>query len=202
MDHLLVLLHGYGDDPDGLAWLADELSEPGRRVLIPPAPLPSPVGGRAWWFFDPADRPAWAWPGPVPPDYTGHRLVGAARAEVLALIAEHTAEHAGGPVTVAGFSQGAMLALDVAVTPGSGVTKVAALSGVMIADTLPNLGTGTRPAALVAHGVHDDQLPFAAGEGTRDLLAEHGFDVEWLPFAGGHEIPDEVIAALRRFLAG
>lgn len=197
MDQLLVLLHGYGDDADGFAWLADELSTPGRRVLVPQAPLPSPDGGRAWWFFDPADRPAWAWPDPVPSGYTRHRLVEDARSAVLTLLRKHTT----GPAAVVGFSQGAMLALDVAVTPGSGVTKVAALSGVMIADTMPNVRAGAKPDVLVAHGTDDDQLPFAAGEGTRDVLLEHGFDVEWVPFVGGHEIPAAVVIALRRFLA-
>jgi len=95
-----------------------------------------------------------------------------------------------------------MLALDVALAPGSGVARVAALSGVMLADTVPYLTTSAKPMVLIAHGAHDDQVPLAAGESTRDLLATHEFQVEWLVFEGGHEVPDEVAGALGRFLKG
>ncbi|MDI1464027.1 hypothetical protein QEZ54_23865 [Catellatospora sp. KI3] len=197
----LVLLHGYGDDRDGLLALAELLSAPDRLVVVPDAPQPSPVGGRQWWPLDGDDRPTWAWHGTPAAPGPRHRGVEAARARVLELVTDLRHRYDVRQVSLAGFSQGGMLALDVALGPGSGVDRVAALSAVLLADTERHLDDGGRPRILLAHGESDDQIPFAAGQSTRDLLAGHGHTVDWLPFPGGHDIPDEVVCALAAFLA-
>ncbi|WP_254550167.1 alpha/beta hydrolase [Catellatospora tritici] len=196
----LVLLHGYGDDREGLLALADLLSAPQRLVVVPEAPQTSPVGGRQWWPLDSEDRPTWAWHGTPAATGPRHRQVDVARARVLELLTDLRHRYDVRQVSLAGFSQGGMLALDVALAPGSGVAKVAALSAVLLADTERHVADGGRPRILLAHGELDDQVPFAAGESTRDILAEHGHTVDWLPFTGGHDIPDEVVWALTAFL--
>lgn len=96
-----------------------------------------------------------------------------------------------------------MLALDVALAGAPPVQRVAALSGVLLADSLAGLHalTEERPRVLIAHGRQDELLQFGGSERARAVLVKHGFPVTWHPFDGGHEIPGEVVAALRRFLS-
>jgi phospholipase/carboxylesterase len=133
-------------------------------------------------------------------DYLRHRLVDQANAQVRKLLDSLRADH--DHIRVAGFSQGAMLALDVALAPDSGVDRVAALSGVLLADTVAYLGGSGRPEILLVHGRQDDEIPYSAGEAARDLLTGAGLAVEWVAFDGGHRVPAAVAERLRRFLVG
>jgi predicted esterase len=108
-----VLLHGWDEPGDELIPLARTLTRPGTRVFVPAAPLTEPGGGRAWWHLDPGDRPAWAWDDTEPEGYEPHRLVTAARTAVQGLLDTARARYAPDTMVMAGFSQGAMLALDV-----------------------------------------------------------------------------------------
>jgi phospholipase/carboxylesterase len=105
-------------------------------------------------------------------------------------------------LAVAGFSQGAMLALDVALAAAPAVDRVAMLSGALLADSISALRAYAppRPPVLVSHGRADPVLPFAGGERVTEILTRHGFDVAWHPFDGGHEIPRAVVDHLRAFL--
>jgi phospholipase/carboxylesterase len=95
-----------------------------------------------------------------------------------------------------------MLSLDVALDASPPVDRVAALSGVLLADSVAGLraARATRPPIFVSHGRGDPVVPFRAGERAKDLLERHAFTVSFHPFAGGHEIPPEVVSALETFL--
>ncbi|MGY0231844.1 alpha/beta hydrolase [Longispora urticae] len=198
----LILLHGWGAPGDDMVGLGRLLARPGTRVFAPAGPLPEFGGGRAWWRLDPDERPAWAWEDRAPADHVPNALVTAAREAVLGLLATVRDRYAPDTVVVAGFSQGAMLALDVALRAEAGVDRVAALSGVLLADSLAGLHAPgpRRPRVLVAHGRSDAQVPFPGGEQARDLLDRYGYDVTWRPFDGGHDIPPEIVAALDTFV--
>src|SRR6185295_9267806 len=103
---------------------------------------------------------------------------------------------------LAGFSQGAMLSLDVALAAAPPVDRVAALSGVLLADSLPALKTAQprKPLVYVSHGREDPMLAFRGGERAKEILERHGFQVTFHPFEGGHEIPPEIVDELRGFL--
>ncbi|WP_412543477.1 hypothetical protein R8Z50_13645 [Longispora sp. K20-0274] len=200
--HAVVLLHGWGAPGDDMVPLGRALIRPGTRMFVPAGPLPEFGGGRAWWRLGPEERPAWAWDDHAPADHRPNDLVTAAREAVLALLATVRDRYAPDTVALVGFSQGAMLAHDVGLRAEAGVDRVAALSGVVLADSLAALHSPgpRRPAFLVAHGRDDEQVPFVGGEQARSLLDRHGYDVTWLPFDGGHDIPGEVIGALDGFL--
>jgi phospholipase/carboxylesterase len=198
----VVLLHGWGASGDDLVPLAEALARPGARFIVPAAPLAELGGGRAWWHLDPGLRPEHAWDDVLRAGHVAHPEVLAARVALQALLGEIVLRHAPDRIMLAGFSQGAMLALDVALVADPAVDRVAALSGVLLADSLPALHAprARRPAVLVAHGRHDRVLAFAGGEHAQRILREHAFDVTWLPFDGAHEIPPALIDALDAFL--
>src|SRR4051812_48470808 len=114
-----VLLHGFGAPGDNLVDLAGEIDAP-VRLVFPAAPLE--LGGlygdsRAWWLLDLARFEDELRRG-VPRDRRGEVPDGlvAARDQVIRLLDELAARFAIGddPLVLGGFSQGAMLSLDVA----------------------------------------------------------------------------------------
>lgn len=201
---LVVLLHGWGARGDDLVPLARALARPGARFLVPAAPLSEPGGGRAWWHRDPETRPAYAASDELSEDHRPHAQVTASRQAVQALLRDAKQRYAPDSIALGGFSQGAMLSLDVALAADPAVDRVAVLSGLLLADSLSSLRaqppSAPRPALLVAHGSSDPVLPFRNAERIAGVLEPRGYRVTWVPFEGGHEIPPLVVARLREFL--
>jgi phospholipase/carboxylesterase len=198
----VVVLHGWGAPGDDLVPLAQALARPGVRFFVPAAPLPEMGGGRAWWHLDPNVRPPHASTDRPAPGFQPTPAVVAARAAVQGLIATVVDRHAPATVALVGFSQGAMLSIDVALSGAPGVDLVVAMSGVLLIDSVTGL-TGphpSKPRFLLSHGRRDPVVAFSGGERARDLLEKHGFSVTWRPFDGGHEIPPPVLAEVDRFL--
>jgi phospholipase/carboxylesterase len=197
------LLHGWGAPGDDLVPLAEVLARPGTRLFMPAAPLPEGGGGRAWWHLDDSDRPAFA----MPDDASGappHPRLLAARTAVQQVLRTIRERHQPDTLMLGGFSQGGMLALDVALAAEPPVDRVAVLSGVLMADSRAGLQAprAARPPVFISHGRDDQVVPVAAGELARALLLQHGFEVIWRPFAGGHGIPGPIVADLGVFLFG
>ncbi len=198
---LVILLHGWGARGDDLLSLAQALARPRTRFVLPAAPLLEASGGRAWWHLD-EQRPARASDGELPKGHAPSRQLQIVREAVQGLIANLRQRHAPEAIALVGFSQGAMLALDVALAGAPAVQRVAALSGALLVDSLPALQADRppRPAAFIAHGTGDPVVPFRSGEVARDLLSSHGLSVAFHAFDGGHTIPRAVTEALGRFL--
>ena len=198
----IVVLHGWGAAGDDLVPLAEALARPGVRFFVPAAPLPEVGGGRAWWHLDPDTRPPHAVTARLPPDFRPTPAVVAARVAVQALIATVVDRYAPATVALVGFSQGAMLSIDVALAGAPGVDRVVAMSGVLLVDSVPALTAPhpAKPRFLLSNGRQDPVVPFASGRQGKDLLEAHGFPVTWRPFDGGHEIPESVLADVDRFL--
>ena len=100
----------------------------------------------------------------------------AARAAVQGLIATIIDRHAPTSVALVGFSQGAMLAIDVALAGAPPVDRVAAMSSVLLVDSVPALTAphATRPRFLLSHGRRDPVLSFAAGSRAKDCWSNTG----------------------------
>ena len=116
----VVVLHGWGAPGDDLVPLAEALARPGVRFFVPAGPLPEMGGGRAWWHLDPNARPPHASTDELTRGFQPTPAVIAARAAVQALIATVVDRHAPATVALVGFSQGAMLAIDVALAGAPG----------------------------------------------------------------------------------
>ena len=198
----VVVLHGWGAPGDDLVPVAEALQRPGVRFFVPAGPLPEMGGGRAWWHLDPYARLPYASTDQLAPGFQPTPAVVAARAAVQAVIATVVDRYTPTAVALVGFSQGAMLSIDVALAGAPGVDLVAAMSGVLLMDSVSALTAPhpSKPRFLLSHGRRDPVVPFANGERAKDLLEKHGFPVTWRPFDGGHEIPPPVLADVDRFL--
>jgi phospholipase/carboxylesterase len=212
----VVLCHGYGAPATDLVGLAQPLLTSGKSnghkllLIFPAAPLDlagqGMPGGRAWWPVD-LDRlinrrtPELlvefrkACPDGMPE----------ARDHLVRLLAE-AGKHFDLPAdrfVLGGFSQGAMLATDVALRLKHKPAGLCALSGALINEPewrrLAAERGGLR--VLQSHGRYDSILPFVLGTDLRGLLSNTGNDVEFLEFDGDHEIPVEVLHRLVWFIS-
>ena len=212
---IAVLLHGFGAPGHDLVPLADELARvagpgaPPTRYVFPEAPLE--LGGgygrhaRAWWLLD-LDRIEADLRRGAPRDRSDEVPEGlpAARTQVLRLLDQLEARFGapGARLVLGGFSQGAMLALDVALHRARPPAGLVLMSGTLInaAEWRPLLPSLRGVPVLLSHGRGDPLLPYSAAETLRDLLGSAGAAVDWHPFVGGHEIPRAVLAAGGTFL--
>jgi phospholipase/carboxylesterase len=202
-DGVVVLLHGFGAPGDDLVPLANYLGAPKVGWAFPEAPLELHGlygDARAWWMIDLARFEQQAARGQLL-DRVGEVPDGLApaRAAVIGMLAALAAE-TGVPderVVLGGFSQGAMVSLDVLLHTERAFAGALLMSGTFIAEPLwaPRMAARAGLPVLMSHGQQDPLLPLAASELLRDRLRAAGLDVEWLPFAGGHAIPPQVLAA-------
>lgn len=203
---LVVLLHGFGAPGDDLVPLWRVLDVPeGTRFAFPAAPLELEMGygeSRAWWMIDPSlfadlergirrDRTA-----DVPP------ALAEARARLCALLDDAESQLGAKQIVLGGFSQGAMLSLDVALHTDRPLAGLALLSGTLIArpEWEPRLPARRGLRVLQSHGRQDPLLPFSVAEQLRDLMVQNGLSVDFIPFHGAHQIPDKVLDRLGAFI--
>ena len=201
---IVVLLHGFGAPGDDLVGLADYIDAP-VRFGFPEAPLE--LGGlygdsRAWWMLDLAKLDEDLRTG-RPRDRRGEVPEGLApvRDQVSRMLDE-VDKLGAEKLVLGGFSQGAMLSLDVALhrdTPPAGLVL---MSGTLIAESEwePRWPKLAGIPVLQSHGKHDALLPFFVAEALRDRLRDAGARVSWHEFPGAHEIPPPVLDALGTFL--
>jgi phospholipase/carboxylesterase len=204
---LVVLMHGYGAPGEDLVPLARVLDVPGEvRFAFPEAPIdlgPQAMNGRAWWHIDMVKLQFAMISGePIDRSQEVPEGIEEARASVLEVLGELERALAPSYVVLGGFSQGAMLACDVALHAEIPLAGLAMLSGTLISQQqwtpLASKRRGLR--AVVSHGQGDPILPFAGAERLRDFLTGAGLDVKWVPFRGGHEIPPPALDALARLI--
>lgn len=107
----------------------------------------------------------------------------------------------GGPaparVVIAGFSQGAGVAIDTAVEEQR-IGAVASLSPCLmwLRGELPRRA-GLR--ILLAHGTHDERCPVNESRSLARVLAAAHRPAQYIEFDGGHTVPPEVVRALVTF---
>ena len=127
-----------------------------------------------------------------------------ARTQMIELIerAQNKLEAKDSSLVLGGFSQGSMLALDIALRTNLKLSSLILMSSTLIAkeEWLPLMSARKGLPVLISHGRQDSLLPFAVAEGLKDLLINAGMDVSWVPFDGEHGIAPEVLHQARQFI--
>ena len=103
---------------------------------------------------------------------------------------------------VGGFSQGSMLACDVALHAAEKPGGLILLSSTLIAQRRwqPLMPSMRGLPILQTHGTLDPLLPYDDATALRDLLVAQGAALSFESFEGGHEIPPAVIARMGAFI--
>jgi phospholipase/carboxylesterase len=193
---LLVLLHGVGADEQDLVPLAGAMA-PQFSCASVRAPYEAAPMGYSWYAIDWRTHPA------------TFDLAQAeeSRKAVAALLPELAARHGTAPARtfLFGFSQGAAIALAVALTRPELVRGAVIHSGAM----LPGIGGRMAPPQalahlelLVLHGRDDDVVPAELGRRTRDLLAPFlGDRLTHREHDGGHYVTEATLRDAAEWLA-
>lgn len=187
---MLVLLHGYGADERDLMGFAPALS-PGLRILSVRAPHSTPMGGYAWFGIE------------FDTEIRSYDLAQAAASlealvEFLSALRAEVSE----PVAIAGFSQGAMMALGAIARRPDLADAVAIMSGKAVPSLLPPVApTGISSVRmLVQHGLHDPLLPIECGREVHALLESWGVEHTYSEYPMGHSVAPEGLDELAAFV--
>ena len=198
----VVCLHGYGADMRDLAPLAEEL-ETKRPIawFFPDAPEVLDWGGRAWFpidiaAFEEAQRTGNA------RDLSLREPPGLewAREELQRFI--KAMERPWEKIVLMGFSQGAMLAVDLALRAESAPAGVVILSGTLVDKPKTSELAPSKKGMpfFQSHGSVDPILGFAQARALEKVLVDAGWKGQMRRFEGGHSIPAEMLEALKGWL--
>lgn len=202
----VIMFHGYGADASDLHSLADLIpTKKPFNFLFPNAPMEVPIGpgwtGRAWWTIDMARIQKDAQEG-IERD-TSEQVpteLPAIRAKTMKMI-----EALGVPwekIILSGFSQGGMLAVDLALHAPKTPLGLAILSGSLI-NKVEWKDLAKNRAGLPffqTHGDKDPVIPFKNASRLETLLTQSGLKGSLSKFSGAHEIPPLMVQKLGAYL--
>ncbi len=214
---VVVMCHGFGAPGEDLVGIAQELlestkSEEAVRLIFPAAPLSleeqGMPGSRAWWLLSIAKLISAMEEGrfeqvreEVP---EGIDTARAYLTETIGIALEQ-AKLTEKNLVLGGFSQGAMLAMDVACRGLANPPAAMCLySGALICEKEWSRAATRLAGCKVfqSHGKQDPILPFTMGVWLRDLLRKSNCAVDFLEFNGPHTIPLEAIERSSQLVDG
>jgi phospholipase/carboxylesterase len=200
--HAVIWLHGLGADGNDFVPLVNELDLsglPGIRFVFPHAKtMPVTVNGgyvmRAWYDITGAELTRRE-------DEGGLR---ASQRDVEALIAREKAR--GIPaarIILAGFSQGCAMTLQTGMRHPEKLAGMLCLSGY-----LPLAGVAAAERSeeslatpvFMAHGTHDNVVPFVRAQQSAQVLKDIGYQVEWHQYTMQHSLCLEEVQDISKWL--
>ena len=187
---LLLLLHGYGANEEDLLGLAPYLDE--RLVCVSArAPYALDFGGFAWFDIEIGAE--------------GVRFDFAEAEEslvhVLALVDALRREHRPTRIFIAGFSQGASMALAAVLKRPREFAGAIALSGLCCPEMLPQDTASVQGLKVfMSHGRFDPVIPVAQARASRELLTPLGLDLQYKEYDMPHAIAQSCLEDLDAWL--
>ena len=193
-DASIIWLHGLGADGHDFEPIVPQLglsNSVAVRFVFPHAPsMPVTLNGGyimpAWYDIEQND------PG-IAHDQDG--ILSSARNIQMLIEQEQMRGIPASRIILAGFSQGAAMALHIGLRQSEPLAGIMALSGYLL---LPDQTEQWAQAAiatpiLLAHGTHDPVVPFSLGDNTCRNLKARGYQVEWHSYPMGHNVcPEEI----------
>lgn len=197
----VIWLHGLGADGNDFVPIVSELKLPEQlplRFVFPHAPLrPVSINNgyvmRAWY-----DILSLQIDGNI--DHAG---IAKSAAQINDLIAHE--QHMGIPtdkIILAGFSQGAVMALTAGLTYAKPLAGIVALSGYFPnAEQILSAHPDKQSLPIfLAHGTQDPIVPYFLGQQAHEALKKNHCAVTWKSYAIPHSVCAEEIGDLREWL--
>ncbi|PJZ64906.1 esterase [Leptospira wolffii] len=202
----VIFLHGYGANAYDLLPLYSYMDVPeGTNFLFPQGILEVPImpgyNGRAWFPIDMEALQRAMMAGGYR-DFSDRypNGLGEAREKVEEMI--HSLGVPMDRIILGGFSQGSMLATDLALRADQKPKGLVILSGSLIDEKSWSQLAARTPGYrfFQSHGRMDPVLGYPAAKKLETLLLDAGWVGELLAFPGGHEIPEVVLLGMNRYL--
>lgn len=193
----LIWLHGLGASGDDFVPVAAELQQLINlplRFVFPQAPLrPVTINNGhvmpAWFDITSLDKS-----GEI--DHAG---IAISVEQTQALIKkEQQKGFASNQIILAGFSQGAVIALNTLLVSPEKLGGVIALSGYLPNQDLPQ---PKHPVAIfIGHGLNDEIVPYVFGQATYEALKKAGYPTTWHTYPMRHSVCDMEIQDIAGWL--
>ena len=194
-DTAVVLLHGYGSDGNDLIGLAPHFQHllPSALFVSPNAPIGTPMGGFQWFAID--------WAG----DRVASRQAGVfeARPVLETFLRDLWIQTGIAPerTILAGFSQGAMMALHVGTALNERLMGFIGFSGAYLPADGFDAPDAARPPICLVHGDMDDVVDPNLSQEANAVLTAAGYDVSNHVSRGvGHGIAPDGLAFASQFI--
>ncbi len=191
----IIALHGWGASAHDLLGLAPYLHGGDALVLCPQGPVEFEVGpgfaGYGW--FPLSER------GLDPGEF--RKGAAALRAFVDEALERFPVDRR--KVVLMGFSQGGVMAYDLALREPGRFAGLAALSAWLpapLAASIPPLPEHAGFPVFVVHGTTDEMIDVARARESRDLLTSRGVGLTYREYEMGHEIRPEALRDLVTWL--
>jgi phospholipase/carboxylesterase len=195
----VIWLHGLGADGSDFVPIVQELQLPkqlGIRFIFPHAPvIPITINNgyamRAWYNILSINLER----------IIDHLGIQQSISQVNALIQQEIERGIKlNNILLAGFSQGAVVALATALTHAKPLAGVIALSGYLSSPNI--LGQNKQLPIFLAHGTEDPVVPYALGEAAHAALSEAGYPIDWHSYPMAHSVCPQEIQDLRKWIEG
>lgn len=202
----VILFHGFGADAYDLRSLSEVLdSGKSTRWLFPNGPLSVPIGpgwtGRAWWTID-VNRLQTAMNQGESVDLSHERPAAMDQVVEKCFTMIEGLKTPWNQIVLGGFSQGSMLATELALKAPESPRGLIVLSGNLInQDEVKKLAPSRKGLSFfMSHGQQDQVLPVKGAQKLEGAFSNAGLRGKLHLFQGGHEIPLDVISKLNSFL--
>ena len=183
----MVVLHGLGDSPEGYRWLPPAMGLEWMNYLLVQAP-DEYYGGYSWYELYGDSGPG----------------VKRSRDLLFATLAELEKKIPAENIVLFGFSQGCLMAMEIAARYPRRLAGIVGVSGYVHEPEalVKNLSqAATQQRILVTHGTSDPLIPINQARPQFEFLREHGLRIDWQEFAKGHTIAgDEELEVIRDFV--
>ena len=185
---LMVMLHGLGDSVDGWRWFPEVMNLPWLNYLLVNAP-DDYFGGYSW--FDLVENIA---PGVQRSRKLLFELLDDLRAKGL------PAEQ----ITLGGFSQGCLMAIDTGLRYPHRLAGIVGISGWVCEPEklmLELSPVGRQQRLLMTHGTEDPMVTIGRVRKQIPVLKAAGLNLEWHEFMKAHTVAgEEEISVIRNFV--
>ena len=192
---LLLLLHGQESSEKDIIGITSLLDE--RFLIVCPRGLFNRFSGRYNWFQAELVSGTWL-TNSIQAEYSRQALVKFID-EIISAYQTNPSQ-----TYLMGFSQGAVMTLDLLLSESDNFAGVVALSGQLLPEmrAAPKNPDALRGfPVLITHGVNDDIYPIGCGRIIRDTLTNWGINLSYHEFSSGHFITQESLVDVRAWLS-
>tara|TARA_B100001094_G_C17930707_1_gene670602 strand:+ start:16 stop:675 length:660 start_codon:yes stop_codon:yes gene_type:complete len=188
---LLILLHGYGSNEADMLGLGPYFDEREVNCVSVRAPFQLDTGGFAWFDIE-------RLPDKIRFDYDqAMKSLILLNELVRVLKIEFESER----VIIAGFSQGATMAMASGFKTPKDYSGIVALSGLCSKQMFPadpTLLTGL--PVFVSHGIQDEVIPIQQARDSKNLLSSLPVALDYFEYEMQHTISSECLSQLQNWI--